>query len=92
MLLHSFLIELNKIKAKAKSVRRTDVIKSNCLFVVLFVKFNSIQAKSESRNNSKICLHPVRKDDRLNRSNERYDNKKNENGGIWTRIDERTDE
>ena len=53
---------------------------------------NSIQAKSESRNNSKICLHPVRKDDRLNRSNERYDNKKNENGGIWTRIDERTDE
>ena len=37
MLLHSFLIELNKIKAKAKSVRRTDVIKSNCLFVVVVV-------------------------------------------------------
>ena len=50
-------------------------------FIKVLLKY-SIQAKSESRNNSKICLHPVRKDDRLNRSNERCDNKKNKNGGI----------
>ena len=91
MLLSFFFVRINKIKAK--SVRRTDVIKSKivCLFVVVFVQ---IQFKLKVKVEIIVKFAYILSEKMIGSTDLMRDMTiiRIKMVAFWTRIDERTDE